>query len=456
MAVTKKTIKKRVLKIWHIFHFGKRFELPDDFRSCRRSPLMFTKDFVGGGSDDESISFQLQMAIIDGHKDRLMLRGAFGVLKTLAANRSRCYRGYLLDEKMGPASERRISQWLGLEPTATRKVLKILEDAGLIERIDVPKWDLTVNDVPNKDPNGKKKATQKPGTAARTAVTKPKTRGNRSPRAAAENSGDDRKPLRGKKKKEENRKTTENEIEKNKKTNNQGSTASPPDKAGPKGPPGPMASQPESVYVQPNLKLHKYHNNTADPNQTQQSQAEATDSLATQCTETSRPTGPTESDTGHDQPLDDVEPNTESICTSTESDAGAGLSESTSMVTDEPPRSAQHNAQHPYDVRYDQTCKLFAVEIYEAIRCSHPPDSKQCRQELGCFAAAWDKARQAGLSANAMQELWTKSVKEAKVLGAKPAAKFMKSKEAVWRGTFNKRLHARVAEKNNGHKASAM
>ena len=85
--------KKRILKIWHIFRFGERFELPDDWRTLRKSPLLFTKDFVGSGNDDESISFVQQMQMLDGYDNHLMLKGAFGELKRITANRSRCSRG---------------------------------------------------------------------------------------------------------------------------------------------------------------------------------------------------------------------------------------------------------------------------------------------------------------------------------------------------------------------------
>ena len=203
MAVTKKAAKKRVLKIWHIFRFGERFELRDDWKSFRKGPLIYTKDFVGGGSDDESISFQLQMNILKSFDDYLMLKGAFGVLKELAANRSRCYRGYLLDEKLKPASEKRISQWLGIDVKATANVLKQLAEAGLIERIDVPEWDTSVNEEPSKGPDGGKKKNSKRSTAARSTAGPLKTAKKQKPRTKPENSGPAGKPFREKNKRQE-------------------------------------------------------------------------------------------------------------------------------------------------------------------------------------------------------------------------------------------------------------
>ena len=150
MAVKKKNVKRK-MKVWHIYHFRERFELADDVRHCRKSPLLFTKDYVGTGQDDESISYHQQIASLKLRPNWLALRGAFHELKEIAANRSRCYRGYMLDEKFAPATETKISQWLGADAKATRTILAELQSIGLIERVDLPEFDPSINEAPDKE-----------------------------------------------------------------------------------------------------------------------------------------------------------------------------------------------------------------------------------------------------------------------------------------------------------------
>ena len=92
------------------------------------------------------------MAIVDQYDDNLLLCGVFSKLKNLAANRSRAFRGYLIDENKKPATTKRIGQWLGLDEKRAAAALEKLRVARLIERIDMPKFDLTVNDDPTADP----------------------------------------------------------------------------------------------------------------------------------------------------------------------------------------------------------------------------------------------------------------------------------------------------------------
>ncbi len=475
-----KTSKKRVLKIWHIFRFAERFEMPEDFKGLRQSPLKFTKDFVGGGSDDESISFVLQMQSVDGMDDHLMLKGAFGELKRIAANRSRCYRGYLLDEKLGPASERRISQWLRIDLPATRKVLKALASAGLIEKVDVPKFDTSVNDGPQTPPPPKspkkkpkkkeKKPTAEKTTAKKTAKKKPKTKKKKRSRASLGQPGAAESPFK-KTEVEGKVNLTESGSEKNKE-NKTHQSALPPDgpTTGSKEPDGPKASQQDAQYQAPCLTYHATHSDSPSP--TTEGKHASTGNAVTQHNQADGPMCPTESDTSQDQQHGIATPSG----TLTESDAGAGSSAALSdRIADVPPRSAspgcrgpaksgefphQRRSTDPVDQLakiYNHDCKQFAVEIYEAIRCSYPVGSRQCNQELGCFATAWETALSKGLPPSVMQGLWDKSVKEAEKLNRKRGRiRFSKSAEAVWMHTFNKRLAARVAEANQKSKTIAM
>jgi hypothetical protein len=103
----------RKLKIWHIYHFAERFELSGDVRYSPKKPLIYTKSYVGSGTDNESISYGHQLNAIRTSPNRVHLRSAFEELKEVAANRSRAYRGFLLDERLKPASIQRIAKWIG-------------------------------------------------------------------------------------------------------------------------------------------------------------------------------------------------------------------------------------------------------------------------------------------------------------------------------------------------------
>ena len=141
-----KTATKKGTMIWRIYRFEQRFELPDDIRKSRRTPLNYTKDFVGSGQDNETINYSQQMMSLKLKANALMLIGAFHELKNIAANRSRCYRGFLLDEKFESANDEKIALWLGLRLAETRNILKNLEAVGLMEKVSMPKFDSSKDD----------------------------------------------------------------------------------------------------------------------------------------------------------------------------------------------------------------------------------------------------------------------------------------------------------------------
>ena len=59
----KKTRRKATKKVWHIFHFRERYELSEDMRMCRKSALMYTRDYAGA-NDDEATNFKQQMMML--------------------------------------------------------------------------------------------------------------------------------------------------------------------------------------------------------------------------------------------------------------------------------------------------------------------------------------------------------------------------------------------------------
>ena len=141
-------------KVWHISRFRERYELPEDIRYDRKSPLLYTKDFVGSGSDDESCGYWQQLMAMRSKSNYLALRGAFSELKNIAGNKSKEYRGYLLDSNFEPASVKEIGRWLGVSEKKGRNIIEDLQDVGLLEYVGIPQF------------NGQpRKRTGKPGRA---------------------------------------------------------------------------------------------------------------------------------------------------------------------------------------------------------------------------------------------------------------------------------------------------
>lgn len=189
MAGNMKVKKKRARKVWRIFRFAQRFELPDDTRFCRRSPLIYIRDYVGSGLDDESINYKRQITACKASPNRHRLLAVFFDLREIAANYSRCFRGYILDERFEPASVNKIAGWVGLNISETCKILKELEQIGLVEKVTLPEFDLSINEPP-----GEGNKAKKDGKHSRRRTNKPKDK-RRKPRAVSGAHGKSRAPL---------------------------------------------------------------------------------------------------------------------------------------------------------------------------------------------------------------------------------------------------------------------
>lgn len=173
-------------KVWHISRFRQRYELPEDVRLNRKGPLIYTKDFVGGGSDDESCAHWRQLIALRSKRNWLALRGAFSELKNVAGNMSQEYRGYLLDSNFQPASVKEIGRWLGISEQKAQKIIEELRDVGLLELVVAPQF------------NGQpRKRTGKSGRP-RSSPRKSKKGNSGGARARPRNSGKRRNPLKKK------------------------------------------------------------------------------------------------------------------------------------------------------------------------------------------------------------------------------------------------------------------
>ena len=183
--------------VWHIFHFGDRFELPEDMRACRKGPLQFVRLFVAGANDNESHIFKEQWSMLDREENTLLLEGAFIRLLKWAGRRERKFRGYLLNEHYAPATPTQISRVLGLERSKSAGVLGILAKYNLIERVAMPDFAAVVDEPEEKGQprKGTKGNSQQP-TAKSQQPDKTEADGagggGRKPAAPAQSFGDDK------------------------------------------------------------------------------------------------------------------------------------------------------------------------------------------------------------------------------------------------------------------------
>jgi hypothetical protein len=137
--------KEKTVKVYHIVRYFDRYEINEKINRPKKKPHAFWKAYVSP-EDNESANYFKQIAILKTKPKWLELKGALDELITLASGFSRCYRGYLLDEKFEAASSKKIAQWLGYEPKAMTAILATLEDVGFIERVPLPDFDTSVDE----------------------------------------------------------------------------------------------------------------------------------------------------------------------------------------------------------------------------------------------------------------------------------------------------------------------
>lgn len=166
--MTKAKAKSRDRKVWHISRFRERYELPDDVRYDRGSPLKYTKDFVGSGRDDESCAFWRQLMALRSKRNYDSLRGNFADLKCIAGNQSKEKRGYLLDSNYRPASVKEIGSWLRKTEKQAESIIGDLSEVGLLERVTCPQF--------NGSPEKSGRARKRPGKRRKTLKKKTKVK----------------------------------------------------------------------------------------------------------------------------------------------------------------------------------------------------------------------------------------------------------------------------------------
>ena len=190
--------------VWRIFHFKERFELPEDMRACRKSGLQYTRDFVSAAGGDEAVGYLNQFKLLD-NGDGLamaMLKGLYRDLVNMSAQHSKAKRGHLIDADDKPLTDVQIGKLLNIKGPTMRKILRQYAGVKLLEKVDMPEFDLSINDLPPR-----KGGDERGGEG----------RGKGDQRGSPEKSGNLQKPL--KKRQNGKRENEKNNVNKQRATN---------------------------------------------------------------------------------------------------------------------------------------------------------------------------------------------------------------------------------------------
>ncbi len=362
-------------KIWHIYEFDQRFELAEDTRVCRKGPLLYCREAVSN-SDDSTKDYRLQLLALRRYENHLELYGAFIALRNQAADRSRAYRGYLLNGRRQPAAIGDICDWLGVRPQEVRKILKQLQAVGLIERVELPQFDVSKNERP-----GETGSPEKSGKVQ--SPLKREGNGNGKGKEKKKNNGngkDNRKP-----------KTTATEMPKGQ-AERQGQDLGTSKDQG--GPPSKRETTASPTTTPPFVSM---------PLPSMPTEADARGPVGAPA-----PKAPWRSDLESD--LDRI---------------------GQVLLGTGPP------APEGFEQRYSDRAKEFAARIYEDLGLAY--GRTMMARELGTFAACWTRAERAGLPPPIAATLWDEAVTQAGKLRKKrrlkkPGAMFCR----VWDGLLAK------------------
>jgi hypothetical protein len=152
-------------KVWHVFRFDERYELPEDMRACRKSGLQYTRDFVGIAAGDEAVGYHCQFDLLangDG-LDSCLLYGVYRRIVNIAAGHSRAKRGYLIGADDRPLTDAQIGRRLNIKSRQMKQILAKFRRVQLLEQIELPAWDMSLNDPPDPKRGNLRKSPEKSG-----------------------------------------------------------------------------------------------------------------------------------------------------------------------------------------------------------------------------------------------------------------------------------------------------
>ena len=117
---------------------------------CRKSGLQYTRDFVSAAGGDEAVGYLRQFGLLnEGDGLKLgMFKGLYRELINMAAQHSWAKRGYLIDADDKPLSDAQIGKLLRIKGPTMGKILRQFASVKLLDKVDMPEFDMSLNDLP--------------------------------------------------------------------------------------------------------------------------------------------------------------------------------------------------------------------------------------------------------------------------------------------------------------------
>jgi hypothetical protein len=137
--------------VYRVFHHEARFDLRTESRHFRKNALPFTRDFNGYGAGDEAVDYLRQFTLLCPNGDGLnycQYYGCYRLIVNLASQHARAFRGYLLGPDKDPLTDSQIARLLHIPAKEMTRMLKRFVSVKLLERVELPEFDLSLNDEP--------------------------------------------------------------------------------------------------------------------------------------------------------------------------------------------------------------------------------------------------------------------------------------------------------------------
>lgn len=126
--------------IWHVTDYKARFELRDDVKIGRQSPLAYAKLHVRP-SDMAAVTYLRQLGRLRHREDGAELEGYWTRLLQHTSDADYAHRGYLVNDRLQPADIEEIARDVLLcDAKRAAAALDTFCEVGLIERIEEPDW----------------------------------------------------------------------------------------------------------------------------------------------------------------------------------------------------------------------------------------------------------------------------------------------------------------------------
>ena len=370
-------------KVWRIYHFKERFEM-DSY--VRQGGLDYIRMFVTATTKDksnESTAFLQQLEELEHYypEQRDAYEGRFWRIGRLTATQEDWLRGYLLDADQQPLSVAKVAARLHLSLPVMKQTVAALKRVGLLEEIDCPVFERPVRD-------GQQQAEAK--KTARKGKGGQKASRSRSSKAASKAISNHFETF-------QNVSENSKSIQESKNNRNRNTNLNKDPRTSSSDPTNPTEKDPRTSSSEPTNPTEGQAVTQREDNAQGQAVAQGPSGIRTAISPTTTPP----------------------ICP-TSSDPGGPR-----VIPIHPPPPRPVYADEPTHVshavagirrRCNQAANVAGREIYAVLGSPWVEGSREAAQEVGCFAAAFEKVLNAGLSPPQVAELWESLTTEARRL----------------------------------------